>query len=70
MKNAPKNINLLLMTALCLLITNAMFSANTPPPPPTPDPPGLPINQNLIILLLVAVVYGYFTLAKKYKKQA
>ncbi|MBP9794234.1 MAG: hypothetical protein KBC56_09575 [Flavobacterium sp.] len=69
MKNAPKNISLLLMTVVCLLFTTVMFSANTPPPPPTPDPPGLPIDQNILILILVAVVFGCYSLVKNPKKQ-
>lgn len=40
-----------------------------PVPPPTPGdgppPPGLPINESIVILLIVAIIIGYY-FSKKY----
>lgn len=41
------------------------LSAEVPPPPPTPGPVGLPIDGGVFLLLLIALVSGYY-LSKKY----
>jgi len=38
-----------------ILFNNVLFSQGPPPPPP---PPGLPIDNGLYFLLLLAVIYG------------
>lgn len=37
-----------------------LLQQTTPPPPMPPPPPGLPINQPILLLGLVAVLLGYF----------
>ncbi len=65
MNIAPKKIILsLLATALCF----SVYAQQNPPPPPDPGPPGLPINDNILILLLVGLIYGVYIL-KRFKFQ-
>ena len=35
-----------------------------PPAGPPPPPPGLEINSGLLILIIVAITYGIFTIIK------
>ena len=35
------------------------------PPPPGPPPPGLPVDGSLMLLLLIALILGYY-LSNKY----
>lgn len=32
----------------------------TPPPPMPPPPPGLPIDSSIIVLFILALVYGIY----------
>jgi hypothetical protein len=46
------------------------FAAPHPPPPngkKPPPPPGLPIDDNLFILLLVAILLGIYIIYKYHK---
>jgi hypothetical protein len=42
------------------------FAANPPPPPPVgrtrpiPPPPGLPIDENILTMMLVALLFGIY----------
>ena len=52
---------------ITLLGVLSFFSALATPKPPSPDgkeyippPPGLPINENIFILLTIAVLYGIY----------
>ena len=59
--------NLVLLFAV--LVSNSLF-AQTPPPPVLPDTPGpgLPIDSNILILIVLALVLGSVTAIRKYKK--
>lgn len=37
-----------------------------PPPPPGPPPPGTPIDESILIVLVVAVGLGFY-ISKKYR---
>lgn len=56
---------------LSLFGISAIFAADTPPPPPPPvgPGPGLPIDNNIVILFLLALVTG-FIFIKYIKKRA
>ena len=41
-----------------------------PPPMPPPPPPGLPIDADLILLLLIGLLYGVFLLKTQAKKNS
>ncbi|EDP72769.1 hypothetical protein FBALC1_16747 [Flavobacteriales bacterium ALC-1] len=43
---------------------------NIPPPPSGPDPPGAPIDGGIIILFLVALIYGIYKTYKNSKSVA
>jgi hypothetical protein len=55
--------NKLLTTLTCLIGISNTFAKPNPPPPnfkKPPPPPGLPIDENLYILLLIAVLFGIY----------
>ncbi len=54
--------NILLI--LLVLLGVSAFAGPTGPPPPEVPPPGLPIDGDLILLLVSAVVYGIFKINK------
>jgi hypothetical protein len=48
---------------ICLLGVSTAFAAPFPPPPTgkkPPPPPGLPIDENLFILVLIAILFGIY----------
>jgi ABC-type antimicrobial peptide transport system permease subunit len=61
MKILQKKIIILIVG---LLLTNTIFAAPDPPSPVPPPPPGLPIDGSLIVLVLIALVIGFY---KTYK---
>ena len=40
-----------------------------PPPAPPPPPPGLTIDNEIMILFIVAILLGMFTIIKKTKNK-
>ncbi len=36
----------------------SIAQGSVPPPPMPPPPPGLPIDGNIIVLIVVALIYG------------
>ena len=56
----------LLMSMFLLLQSIAVFAAKKGPPPPkkAPPPPGLPINDLILILVVVSVIYGFYVFRK------
>ena len=36
-----------------------------PPPAPPPPPPGLPVDNNITILFMLAIIYASYILMKK-----
>lgn len=46
----------------------SVAQGNVPPPPAPPPPPGLPIDNGLIVLFIVALVYGIFKINKISKR--
>ncbi|MBC3845805.1 hypothetical protein H8K90_05410 [Winogradskyella echinorum] len=38
----------------------SMAQGATPPPPGPPPPPGLPIDSGIIVLFVIAFVYGIY----------
>lgn len=74
MKFVPKKflaISLLAIAMLCATLGMAMNSSavvENPPPPTPPPPPGLPIDSNLIILIVCALALGFYTTLPYMKK--
>ena len=59
------NKNLLVISEF-LLSFIPTFADEPAPPPPTlpPPPPGLPIDNSVIILILISVIYGLYKIGK------
>lgn len=53
------------MTISCQSLLAAPVEPPQPPPPPGPPPPGLPVDGSLMLLLLIALILGYY-LSNKY----
>jgi hypothetical protein len=53
-------------TVILLLFSTSGFAGPTPPAPMAPsgigDPPPLPIDENLVILVLIALLFGLHTI--------
>ncbi|WP_231743076.1 PID-CTERM protein-sorting domain-containing protein [Winogradskyella endarachnes] len=45
-----------------------MAQGETPPPPAPPPPPGLPIDTGIIVLFIVALIYGAYKIYNMPKK--
>ena len=48
---------------ICLLGVYDAFAAPHPPPPTgkkPPPPPGLPIDENILIIVMIAVLFGIY----------
>lgn len=59
--------NKLFTIIICLLGVFNIFAAPHPPPPngkKPPPPPGLPIDDSLFILLLIAIFLGIYIIYK------
>ena len=69
MNIAPKNLIISLLAGLTTLFTYAAPPGGGPPPPTPPPPPGLPIDGSVFLLVVVAMVYGFYTL-RKFKLQS
>jgi hypothetical protein len=50
----------IILIVLVLTGTSVFAGRVGPPPPRTPGPPGLPIDDNLLIMLIIALVYGVY----------
>jgi len=64
-------INKLFIIMVYLLGISNAFSAPHPPPPngkKPPPPPGLPIDDNLFILLILAALFGIYIIYKYQQK--
>lgn len=44
--------------------------SGTPPPPGPPPPPGLPIDDSIIVLFVIALVYGMYKTYRLASKQS
>lgn len=66
-----KHIKKIIVPVLFVLVTFISFAQNIAPPAPSggPVPPGLPIDSGLILLLVVAVIYGVYKVVKFKKTQ-
>lgn len=50
---------------LCFIGLESMAQGSgMPPPPAPPPPPGLPIDGGLVVLFMVALVYGVYKIHK------
>jgi hypothetical protein len=59
--------NKFLITMLCFLGSFVAFAGPTPPAPThkkPPPPPGLPIDENILIVLLIAILLGIYIIYK------
>lgn len=58
--------NRLLLTVLVFILPIAVgFAAPGPPPPSTPPPPpGLPIDQGIVFLTTICLLFGFYKIYK------
>ena len=65
MNTAPQKFSLLLLFFLSM-VTTVSAAPGDPPPPTPPPPPGLPIDNGLIFLIVIGLLYGLYKV-RKYK---
>lgn len=59
-------MNKILTIFVVLFGIQGIFAADPAPPPPTPPPPpGLPIDGGVLVLFVIAIIFGYY-LSNKY----
>jgi len=54
---------------LFVLISFVCFAQNPPPPQPPPSPVGLPIDTNILILVILGFLYGIYKIYRFRKKK-
>jgi hypothetical protein len=52
-------MNKRLILLLVLLSFQNVFSDSTPPPPPTP-PPGMPIDNGIVAMIIIGLLFGCY----------
>jgi hypothetical protein len=57
-------IKIAFMLLLCFSQSLTVFAQNFPPPPIPPPPPGLPIDDYLPLMILLALAIGVFYFLK------
>jgi len=57
MKIVPNKIIVLIVG---LLSVNFTFAAPDPPAPVPPPPPGLPLDEGLIVLFFVSLIFAFY----------
>jgi hypothetical protein len=57
MKIVPSKIVLLIVGFLCCNLT---FASPEPPQPVPPVPPGLPIDNDLLVLVIASLILGFY----------
>lgn len=65
MNTAPQKFSLLLLFFLSM-VTTISAAPGDPPPPTPPPPPGVPIDNGLIYLIAIGLLYGLYKV-RKYK---
>ena len=64
-------VNKLIFVTVYLLGVTIAF-ANPKPPPPNykrpPSPPGLPIDENICFLVIIAIMFGIYIIYRKQLK--
>jgi hypothetical protein len=65
MNISPQRTKLNLLIFLTAISTYTANAGGVPPPPPrAPGPPGLPIDNGLLLLACIAIVYGIYIIQK------
>jgi hypothetical protein len=62
MKIVP--MRFLILLAMLFPLAECFAAPNDPPPPTPPPPPGLPLDNGIVVLLCVAIMYGLYKVYK------
>jgi hypothetical protein len=55
---------------VCLFVRIELVAQITPPPGlPTPPPPGLPIDEGLLVLLVIGLLFGFYKIYLSIQKK-
>ena len=55
------------LIVLLFVFANSAIAQRTPPPPPGEPPPSVPIDQFMVLALVVTVVFGMYIIVKNKK---
>jgi len=64
--------NKLKLASILFLLVSFVCAAqgiDNPPPPMPPPPPGLPIDGNVLLVLVLGLIYGTYSRMKLLKKK-
>ena len=63
---------LLICACIAFFVSTICFAQGPPPPPPDVPPPGddVPIDNDILILAIMALLYGCYTVYKNKKRVA
>jgi|GEM_PF-1786100 hypothetical protein len=62
MKAQLKTILISSIFMLFSIVSYAQDNIDPPPPPAPPNPPGFPIDQNILWLLIVGLIFGAYSI--------
>ena len=62
MKAQLKTILISSIFMLFSIVSYAQDNIDPPPPPAPPGPPGFPIDQNILWLLIVGLIFGAYSI--------
>jgi len=62
MKAQLKTILISSVFILFSIVSYAQDNIDPPPPPGPPGPPGIPIDQNILWLLIVGLIFGAYSI--------
>ena len=59
-----------LLLVLAISVSSFVMAQNPPPPQLLPDTsgPGLPIDDNILVLVTAALIFGIYIAVRKFKK--
>jgi hypothetical protein len=69
MKIVPNRI-VIILAVVFLPVINVFADHDPPPPSSPPPPPGLPLDGGLILLLLFALLLGFYKISRYNTKKA
>ncbi|WP_445711409.1 PID-CTERM protein-sorting domain-containing protein [Flavobacterium sp.] len=62
-------VNKIVFILMMLVSFEGVFSQTNPPPPPSPPPGDVPVDGGVWFMLVVGIVFGYYSIRYIYKNK-
>lgn len=59
-----KNLNCIMLVVFTSICSYALPPVGVQTPPPPTPPPGFPIDKGIVLLIVAAIVFGFYKLKK------